>query len=82
MDPIDRIILAGYLKRYPRMGSLFVDVKETIAGHAFRAALIGSMLAEKESEDPGKVAENIILHQDLASLEDIIEKYEKIRRQY
>lgn len=54
----------GQLKRVKRSGSWIMGVKdpETVAEHAFRAAIIGRILAELENANINKVTTMLLLH--------------------
>ncbi len=58
------IFEAGVLKRAARTGWWFAGVEhpESIAGHSFRTALIGMMLAAMEGADPARVSMLCVLH--------------------
>ncbi len=62
MDPIETIVLAGYLKRYPRLGSLLVGIRESVASHSFRVAYITFELARMMEEEPGKYVREAVWH--------------------
>ena len=62
MDPVETIVLAGYLKRYPRLGSLLVGIRESVASHSFRVAYIAFELARMMGEEPGKYVREAVWH--------------------
>ncbi len=62
LSPVDKIVLAGFLKRYIRVGFLFVSYKESVASHSFRAAYIALELAKILGEKPGKHVRSALWH--------------------
>ncbi len=59
---MEKIVLAGYLKRYPRLGGLFFGFHETIASHSFRTAYIAYELSLLSGEDPGPYVLDALYH--------------------
>ena len=62
-DAVEKIVLAGYLKRYPRLGGLFFGFHETIASHSFRTAYIAYELSLLSGEDPGPHVLEALYHE-------------------
>ncbi len=62
LSPVEKIFLAGFLKRYIRVGFLFVQYKETVAAHSFRTAYIAFELACVHGEDPGRYVRDALWH--------------------
>ena len=50
LSPVDRIVLAGFLKRYVRVGYLFEGKRESVAAHSFRTAYIAWEIGRMRGE--------------------------------